>query len=81
MVDSLVSQGFFTRQQLVTPAPASKELLLNVHSEGYIDSLEKSSRKVAEVTELAPLAPMPAAVVREKVLKPMKHHVGGKGPA
>jgi hypothetical protein len=77
VVDSLISQNLFTLQQLVTPAPASPSLLLDVHCEKYLQSLEKSSLKVAQVTELAPLALMPAALVRDKVLKPMKHHVGG----
>ncbi|KAI8476068.1 MAG: hypothetical protein J3K34DRAFT_516972 [Monoraphidium minutum] len=63
--------------QLVTPAEAPRALLLDVHAPQYLDALRRSSLKMAEVMELPPLALLPAGVVDNKVMRPMRTHVAG----
>jgi histone deacetylase 11 len=64
---------------VVTPCEATLASLriFDVHSESYLQSLETSSLKVAIVTELAPLALVPASLLRKKVLRPMRLMAGG----
>lgn len=62
----------------LTPAPeVSLDFLADVHDRKYLEKLERSSLKVAIVTELAPLAFLPASLLRRKVLKPMRMMAGG----
>eukprot|EP00882_Tetradesmus_deserticola_P020719 GHRQ01022388.1.p1 GENE.GHRQ01022388.1~~GHRQ01022388.1.p1 ORF type:complete len:239 (+),score=59.05 GHRQ01022388.1:91-807(+) len=63
--------------QLVQPLPASLTALQSVHSQTYLQQLHSSSLKVAQVTELSPLALLPHSLVQRKVLQPMRLHVGG----
>jgi histone deacetylase 11 len=58
------------------PAPVSNEQLRLVHSEKYLASL-KSSRVVAQVTELYALRFLPPFVVRRRIVRPMRYATGG----
>ena len=79
VVDMLCKDGLIkTKDDLITaPPPPSLDALSDVHSMQYLRALESSSLKVAQVTELAPLAFVPAFLTRSKVLSPMKRMVSG----
>lgn len=51
--------------------------LRDVHSPEYLDALHSRSAKVAEVTELAPLALLPHMLLERALLTPMRAHVAG----
>lgn len=57
--------------------PIHDSLLGLVHSQDYLQAVHSSSRKVAEVTELFPLAFLPAFINRDRVVNPMKTMVAG----
>jgi len=77
VVRRLEGSGVLLRSQLVPAHAASLAALADVHSEKYLQELQHSSLKVAQVTELAPLAVMPSPLLRSKVLKPMRFMAGG----
>lgn len=79
VVKGLKSRGILTDpgHQLVKPREATEQLLLDVHTPEYLGRLRSSSRKVAEVMELAPLAVLPPGVLDSKVLAPMRTHTAG----
>ena len=66
-----IGADHFSQPSLLTEAE-----LLKIHSKQYLDSLH-SSLVIAEIAELAMLAVIPAAVLQEKILKPMKYATGG----
>lgn len=59
------------------PLAISQSALLDVHEPSYLQALHSSSLKVAQVTELAPLAILPNFLVQRQVMSPMRLHVGG----
>lgn len=65
------------RRHIVRAPEAALSTLADVHSPSYLQSLERSSLKVAQVTELSPLAAIPAALLRRRVLCPMRTMAGG----
>ncbi|KAF6250370.1 hypothetical protein COO60DRAFT_881687 [Scenedesmus sp. NREL 46B-D3] len=78
VVAGLRTNGIISNNsQLVTPLPATLIALQSIHSPAYLQQLHTSSLKVAQVTELAPLAMLPHFLVQRKVLQPMRLHVGG----
>ncbi|GBF94944.1 hypothetical protein Rsub_07445 [Raphidocelis subcapitata] len=82
VVDGLAARGVISDRgrgggDLVEPLEAPEAALLDVHTPGYLGRLKSSSRKVAEVMELAPLAVLPAGTLDKKVLAPMRTHVAG----
>ncbi|XP_010536198.1 PREDICTED: histone deacetylase 2 isoform X2 [Tarenaya hassleriana] len=72
----LVSDGFLEKRSIVEPLEASKDDLLVVHSETYLNSL-KSSGNVAMITEVPPVGLFPNCLVQQKVLYPFRKQVGG----
>lgn len=72
----LVSDGALHRSCIVEPLEASKDDLLVVHSESYLNSL-KSSANVAMIIEVPPVALFPNCLVQQKVLQPFRNQVGG----
>ncbi|KAL4649344.1 hypothetical protein ACB092_01G007800 [Castanea dentata] len=72
----LVSDGALHRSCIVEPLEASKDDLLVVHSESYLNSL-KSSANVAMIIEVPPVALFPNCLVQQKVLHPFRNQVGG----
>ncbi|CAL9231629.1 unnamed protein product [Arabidopsis halleri] len=72
----LVSDGFLEEKAIIEPLEASKNDLLVVHSENYLNSL-KSSATVARITEVPPVAFFPNFLVQQKVLYPFRKQVGG----
>ncbi len=77
VVALLEAAGALRRETLVAPRAATLKQLADVHAPEYLAALEGSSCKVAEVCELPPLALVPAAAVRRKVLAPMRLMAGG----
>lgn len=78
VVQLLEAAGVVPAAAALTPAPeASLDLLATIHTREYLEKLERSPLKVAMVTELAPLALLPAAALRRKVLRPMRLMAGG----
>jgi histone deacetylase 11 len=65
------------RQDTVHAVEASPAMLRSVHADAYLRALETSPLKVAQVTELSPLAALPACLLRRRVLAPMKFMAGG----
>ncbi|WVY91656.1 hypothetical protein V8G54_037170 [Vigna mungo] len=72
----LVSFGILDKESIVEPLEASKDDLLVVHAELYLNSL-KGSSKVAMIVEVPPVALIPNCLVQQKVLFPFKKQVGG----
>eukprot|EP00195_Chlamydomonas_chlamydogama_P004527 CAMPEP_0202925260 /NCGR_PEP_ID=MMETSP1392-20130828/79404_1 /ASSEMBLY_ACC=CAM_ASM_000868 /TAXON_ID=225041 /ORGANISM="Chlamydomonas chlamydogama, Strain SAG 11-48b" /LENGTH=402 /DNA_ID=CAMNT_0049619029 /DNA_START=76 /DNA_END=1286 /DNA_ORIENTATION=- len=77
ILKQLCSERHLKRSQLVKPKMASHQILLDVHTPEYIRSIHTSSKTVARVTELAPLAALPNCLVQWRVVKPMRYHVCG----
>ncbi|KAM5566007.1 histone deacetylase 2 [Rosa sericea] len=61
---------------IVEPKEATKEDLLVVHTEAYLNSLKKSA-DVAMIIEVPPVALFPNCLVQQKVLSPFRNQVGG----
>lgn len=72
----LADEGVLNRKRIVEPVEATRDDLLVVHSEEYLDSL-KCSSVVAQIAEVPPIALLPNFVVQWKVLKPFRKQVGG----
>ncbi|PWA95127.1 histone deacetylase 2 [Artemisia annua] len=72
----LVENGVLDRERIVEPLEATKDDLLVVHSESYLNSL-KISLNVAKITEVAPVGVFPNCLVQKKVLYPFRVQVGG----
>jgi histone deacetylase 11 len=62
--------------RFVHPTCVSERQLLTVHTKEYLASLH-DARVIAEIAELGVLSAIPAAVLQENVLKPMKYAAGG----
>ena len=63
--------------QKVAPQEVPLEALQTVHSPAYLQHLHSSSRKVAAVIELPPIALLPISLVQRLLLRKMRMHVGG----
>ncbi|KAL1315424.1 hypothetical protein HN51_042187 [Arachis hypogaea] len=72
----LVSFGVLDKKCIVEPLEASKDDLLVVHSESYLNSLKESSN-VATIIEVPPVGLFPNCLVQQKVLHPFRKQVGG----
>ncbi|CAA7397275.1 unnamed protein product [Spirodela intermedia] len=72
----LITDGILDKGRIVEPLEASREDLLVVHSESYLNSL-KSSLKVSIIIEVPPVAMLPNCLVQQKVLHPFRKQVGG----
>ncbi|XP_021739024.1 histone deacetylase 2-like [Chenopodium quinoa] len=72
----LVSEGVLDKKCITEPEEASKEDLLVVHSEKYLDSLQ-NSLTVAKIMEVPPVAMLPNCIVQRKALYPFRKQVGG----
>ncbi|GMN35981.1 hypothetical protein TIFTF001_005667 [Ficus carica] len=72
----LIKDGVLHKNSIVEPLEASKNDLLVVHSETYLNSL-KSSANVAMIIEVPPIALFPNCLVQQKVLHPFRNQVGG----
>lgn len=72
----LIVDGILHKNHIVEPAEASKDDLLVVHSESYLNSL-KSSLNVSIIIEVPPVALLPNCLVQKKVLYPFRKQVGG----
>ncbi|KAF5748313.1 histone deacetylase 2 isoform X1 [Tripterygium wilfordii] len=72
----LISEGALDKNSVVEPLEASKDDLLVVHSESYLNSL-KGSQNVAMIIEVPPVALFPNCILQKKVLYPFRMQVGG----
>ncbi|XP_052210755.1 histone deacetylase 2 [Diospyros lotus] len=72
----LVTDGVLDKKHIVEPQEATKEDLLVVHSDSYLNSL-KSSLNVSIIVEVPPVALLPNYLVQRKVLDPFRKQVGG----
>ncbi|GAV56972.1 Hist_deacetyl domain-containing protein, partial [Cephalotus follicularis] len=72
----LIMGGVLDKKSIVEPHEASKDDLLVVHSDRYLESL-KSSPSVAMIIEVPPVAVLPNCLVQRKVLHPFRKQVGG----
>lgn len=72
----LTEWGSIKAEQVVEPMRPSRELLLTVHSEDYLERL-KSPKKLAEITELGIVTLSPWRITHRKVLVPMLYATGG----
>ncbi|ESW32992.1 hypothetical protein PHAVU_001G034500 [Phaseolus vulgaris] len=72
----LVSFGILDKKCIVEPLEASKDDLLVVHTELYLNRLKESS-KVAMIVEVPPVALIPNCLVQQKLLSPFRKQVGG----
>ncbi|TVU07939.1 hypothetical protein EJB05_41317 [Eragrostis curvula] len=72
----LTKEGYLQKNRVVEPLEATKEDLLVVHTEAYLNSL-KSSFRVAAIVEVPPVALIPNWIVQRKLLYPFRKQVGG----
>ncbi|KAI7989229.1 Histone deacetylase 2 [Camellia lanceoleosa] len=72
----LIVDGVLDKNRVVEPLEATKDDLLVVHSESYLNSL-KSSVNVSIIVEVPPVALLPNFLVQQKVLHPFRKQVGG----
>ncbi|XP_057467701.1 histone deacetylase 2 [Actinidia eriantha] len=72
----LIVDGALGKSHIVEPLEATKDDLLVVHSETYLNSL-KSSLTVSIIVEVPPVALLPNCLVQQKVLHPFRKQVGG----
>ncbi|KAK9052825.1 hypothetical protein SSX86_029455 [Deinandra increscens subsp. villosa] len=72
----LIANGILEKDRIVEPLEATKDDLLVVHSESYLNSL-KSSLNVSIITEVPPVAAFPNCLVQKRVLHPFRKQVGG----
>ncbi|CAL5435762.1 unnamed protein product [Camellia sinensis] len=72
----LIVDGVLDKNRIVEPPEATKDDLLVVHSESYLNSL-KSSVNVSIIVEVPPVALLPNFLVQQKVLHPIRKQVGG----
>ncbi len=70
--DYLVEQGILTGENHYEPSePATDETLLRVHTPEYLE-LIRSSKSIAAIAELRILKSIPAFILRNRLLKPMR---------
>ncbi|MCK5242346.1 histone deacetylase [bacterium] len=69
------TQGL-SSSQFYTPLEVTKDLLLTVHTQAYLNSLKKS-QIVAEIAEIHALAYLPNGILDNGILKPMRLATGG----
>ncbi|KAJ1690167.1 hypothetical protein LUZ63_014322 [Rhynchospora breviuscula] len=72
----LIEEGSMEKMRVVEPLEASKDDLLVVHSERYLEGLEISA-KVAIILEVPQVGMFPNLLVQENVLRPFRKQVGG----
>ncbi|XP_020583632.1 histone deacetylase 2 isoform X2 [Phalaenopsis equestris] len=72
----LTNEHALDENSIVEPFEASKDDLLVVHPESYLDRL-KSSVNVSMIIEVPPVAMLPNCLVQQKVLHPFRLQVGG----
>ncbi|KAG5524697.1 hypothetical protein RHGRI_031390 [Rhododendron griersonianum] len=72
----LIAGGVLDNKCIIEPQEATKDDLLVVHSESYLNSL-KSSLTVSIIIEVPPVALLPNCLVQQKVLHPFRKQVGG----
>lgn len=72
----LESAKIITKETSVEPCEASKEVLLVVHPQEYLNKL-KWSVYVARVTEVPCVTALPNSIVQRKVLRPFRYQTGG----
>ena len=73
--NGLISDGLLTKEQTLKPAPLTRDDMLLVHSEDYLEEL-KQRKKVAEYLEAPVLQYAPLSLDRA-VLEPFKRASGG----
>ena len=73
--DALLKDDILTAQQTRSPAPITRDNLLLIHTESYLEELKIRS-KVAAYLE-APLLNLAPVSLDESVLKPFRHASGG----
>ncbi|KAL3498608.1 hypothetical protein ACH5RR_041340 [Cinchona calisaya] len=72
----LIVDGVLEKKRIVEPLESTKDDLLVVHPESYLNSL-KSSLNVSIIVEVPPVALLPNCLVQQKVLYPFRKQVGG----
>uniref|UniRef100_A0A1B6CBV8 Histone deacetylase domain-containing protein n=1 Tax=Clastoptera arizonana TaxID=38151 RepID=A0A1B6CBV8_9HEMI len=72
----LKENGYVDETSVTKPEEASKEDLLCVHSEAYLNSL-KWSWNVAAIAEVPVIAVVPNFLIQKMYLRPMRYQVGG----
>ncbi len=72
-----ITNNFDTEgRDFITVTAATKQILLDVHDETYIDDLARDYRKMQKVTEI-PLFFLPNFLVQHRLNRPMKFQVAG----
>lgn len=72
VLGDLVRRGLVSRDRLLKPAvELPRDMLEDVHSRSYLDSLSNSAQ-VALVVELGVLAHLPNSVLQARVLRPLR---------
>jgi histone deacetylase 11 len=75
IVENLVKNKIIQESQLIQQNIVSREQLLTIHTEEYLDSLSWSST-IAKVCEFPPMAFVPNFLLQWKVMTPMWYQVG-----
>eukprot|EP01080_Neovahlkampfia_damariscottae_P009916 gene9916-2238_t len=73
--ENLVKEGYLKKNQFIKAKICTKEQLLTVHTEEYLNKLS-NSEYLAGVVELPPVAYVPNFLLQWKLLTPMWYQVG-----
>jgi histone deacetylase 11 len=74
--DELIQKRVMNETQFIQPKKATRDQLLRIHSERYLQSLG-NSENIAKIVEFWPLQYFPSLVLERKFLIPMQYAVGG----
>lgn len=74
--DILVENKTLKKIQVVEPSQPTRDILLKVHSDDYLQSL-KSAQKLARILELGFVSFLPYFLTYRKILTPMLYATGG----
>lgn len=76
IAQALVRDGYLEPDDFITPAEATREELLRVHTSEYLERLGHA-RHIAEYLDQRPLMLIPAATLDQRVLRTFRFAVGG----
>lgn len=74
--DILEASGMVRQETIVEPREVSREALLTVHTQRYLNSLD-SPCTVAAITEVPPVACLCPCLIEKYVLRPFRYHTAG----
>lgn len=76
IMKSLSDEFGIDEKKIISVKAATKEVLLDVHEESYLDALTQDYKLMQRITEI-PLFFLPNSVIQHKLNRPMRYQVSG----